>query len=77
MAVADILESLQRQLVDMQTQLAFQEDTIAQLNQALAMQQQDLESLKVAGEMMRQQYRELQQQIPDSPAAEDQPPPHY
>ncbi len=37
------LESLQAQLVEPQTQVAFQEDTIAGLNTALAAQQRDLD----------------------------------
>jgi len=76
MASATEMELLQAQLVELQTQVAFQEDTITGLNTALATQQQDLNLLKRQWELLKQQYSELQQQSPGSDVA-DEKPPHY
>ena len=76
MASAIEMELLQAQLVELQTQVAFQEDTITGLNTALATQQQDLNLLKRQWELLKQQYSERQQQSPGSDVA-DEKPPHY
>ena len=74
MSEIEELRKLALQLVDMQTQLAFQEETINQLNEALAQQQRDIEKLQTESRVLRQQYREIQQQ----PAVgTEPPPPHY
>ena len=73
--VADDIEELRSQLVEVQTQLAFQEELLGQLNAALSLQQQDLAELRREGELLRQQYRDLQQQLPDNVPVEK--PPHY
>lgn len=39
-------EQLEYQLIDLQTQVAFQEDTIQSLNDVVALQQQDILKLK-------------------------------
>jgi SlyX protein len=70
------LEHLQMQLVELQTQVAFQEDAITELNAALAAQQQDLATLKRQWDLLRQQTTEIQQQLPGSDVADDRPP-HY
>ena len=70
------IERLQAQLVELQTQVAFQEDAIAGLNEALALQQQDLDSLKRHWELLKQQYSELQQQVPGVEVTSEKPP-HY
>ena len=69
------IEELKAQLVEVQTQLAFQEDLLGQLNTALANQQQEIADLRRQGELLRDQYRELQQQLPDGVPVEK--PPHY
>lgn len=75
MSEKEAMQELARQLVDIQTQLAFQEEYISQLNEALAQQQRDIEGLQTESRVLRQQYREIQQQqaAPDA----EQPPPHY
>ena len=75
MPVNDEISQLQAQLVELQTQVAFQEDTISELNGALAQQQLDLTDLRRQCELMRQQQVELQAQLPDSDGEEK--PPHY
>jgi SlyX protein len=75
----DEISRLQTQLVELQTQVAFQEDTISDLNTALASQQLDLTDLRRQCELMRQQMLqeqvELQAQLPGSDG--DEKPPHY
>jgi len=75
----DKYEQLQGQLVELQTQVAFQEDTIAELNRALALQQQDLVQLQSQWELLKAQYAELQARLPaDGPGdLLDEKPPHY
>lgn len=74
----DKAELLQAQLIELQTQVAFQEETISELNEALGLQQLDIAALKRQWEVMRDRYRELQAQLPDSQDdADEPPPPHY
>ena len=70
------LEALHAQLVELQTQLSFQDDAISQLNQALASQQQDIAELKRSRDLMRERYQALQTQLEQGDSA-DAPPPHY
>jgi SlyX protein len=75
----DKLAKLEEQLVELQTQVAFQEDTIGELNRALSLQQQDLAALQEQWKLLKSQYSELQQRIPqDAPTTLlDEKPPHY
>lgn len=63
-------------LIELQTQMSFQDDTIARLNDVVTLQQQDIDSLK-------QQLDQLKKQIQDAIAGEvegasdDERPPHY
>lgn len=71
---ADIRQ-LQAQLVELQTQVAFQEQTIGELNAALGQQQQDISELRRQWDLLRQQHVELQARVPAAPV--DEKPPHY
>ena len=66
------IDRLNTMLVDLQTQLAFQEDTIAQLSGALARQQDDIATLQRHWRHVEERYASLQSQLPDS-----EKPPHY
>lgn len=70
------IEHLQAQLVELQTQLAFQEDTISELNAALALQQQDLEWVKRQWKILREEFANAQAERAGS-AVVDEKPPHY
>jgi len=76
--VADITE-LAAELVDVQHQLAFQEDTITALNDALALQQKEILILRRQVELLKQRQDEQREsssdQGPVSPS--DEKPPHY
>ena len=69
------LEQLQQQVIDLQSQLAFQEDTIASLNEALVAQQERIAYLEKMLELLIERYRDS---MPDAAApVEEPPPPHY
>lgn len=64
------------QISELQTKVAFQEDTIEQLNQALADQQQQIELLEYK---LKHVIDKLKQLEPASVGSEgdEPPPPHY
>ena len=70
------IEELQQQLVDVQTQLAYQDDTVRQLNQALAAQQQEILVLRRQMQLLKQRQDE-QIQAGGTAAPLDEKPPHY
>jgi len=62
-------------LDELEGRQAFQEDTIASLNEALVAQQQRITYLEKMLELLIERYREV---MPDSAApGEEPPPPHY
>jgi SlyX protein len=69
---ADI-DSLAQQIAQMQTQLAFQEDSISSLDKALALQQQELLLLRRQLELLNERQRDVHG---DAAPADDKPP-HY
>lgn len=69
------LSRLQAQVVDLETQVAFQEETITALNGALALQQQDISELKRQWQVLQDRYKTMQEQLPGSDVQEK--PPHY
>ena len=69
------IRQLQAELVELQTQVAFQEQTIGELNTALGQQQRDISELQRHWEVLRQQHVELQARTPAAPV--DEKPPHY
>ena len=75
---ADI-DTLAQQIAQMQTQLAFQEDAIGSLDQALAKQQQEMlllrRQLELLHERQRDAYAGPHGDAPAPPA--DEKPPHY
>lgn len=68
------LEELKRQLVEVQSQLAFQEDALHGLNEAIAAQQQELLVLRRQLQLLKQRQDE---QSNTGPTAADERPPHY
>ena len=72
------MDDLKLQLAEVQSQLAFQEDTLADLNEALASQQQDILQLRRQLELLKQRQDEQAIQLETGsgvPAIEK--PPHY
>lgn len=68
-------EHVKHQLVEVQSQLAFQEDAMRELNEALALQQQEILVLRRQVQLLKQRQDE-QQPAQDSGSAEERPP-HY
>ena len=77
MSEQEDIQRLQAQLVELQTQVAFQEETIGDLNNALGQQQQDISELRRHWDLLRQQHTELQARVPAATADADDKPPHY
>ena len=70
------MNEIEEQLVDLQSRVAFQDDTIAALNDALADQQGQIERLERMLKILNEQLK----QIAPGPAAnpaDEPPPPHY
>jgi len=60
---------------ELETRVAFQEDTISALNDALGQQQRRLMELTRSIEKLHEQIREAREQ--PLPPDDDAPPPHY
>ena len=63
-------------LIELQTQLAFQEQTIAELNEALVSQQKQLDSLRHEFSLLQQKFGELEVHM-DTALPANEKPPHY
>ncbi len=70
--------SLEAQLQELQAQFAFQEDTVTSLNEALAVQQREILSLKEELSLLKQRLKEQGDTLADMAGAPaDERPPHY
>ena len=75
--MADI-DKLAGDLVEVQSQLAFQEDTITALNDALTLQQQEILKLRRQIELLKQRQDEQASSSDDMPGSVvSEKPPHY
>ena len=63
-------------LIDIETKIAHQEHTIAELNDALASQQQQISNLEVLLRTLTDRVKSMAEAAPGG-AADDAPPPHY
>ena len=59
---------------DLEVKVAFQEELIQQLDEALISQQQQISELQAQLKILRSEFRTLESQLPDGP---EPPPPHY
>lgn len=67
---------MQDNLVKLQIQLSFQEDTISQLNEVVTRQQQDITQLTEDVTQLKKLYRALMVDV-DAEIKKDERPPHY
>jgi len=67
---------IEDRFVALETQLAFQEDMIQKLDDALAQQQKQILDIKVQLKYATSQIEAMEGQMPDQQPAEP-PPPHY
>ncbi len=71
-------KELQRQLEELQSQVAFQDDALQSLQAALATQQQDLLTLRRQLSLLKQRQDEQAQHVEEGLAAPaNEVPPHY
>lgn len=73
--MSDTLDDLRTQLIELQTQLAFQEDMLQALDRVVTEQQQRLDRLALVNTRLEQQLGELASRVDES--HEEAPPPHY
>ena len=64
------------EMIELQTQLAFQEHTIAELNMVLTSQQQQLDLLRKEMNMLKEQLGVLEDALEQGPV-QSEVPPHY
>ncbi|WP_263264005.1 SlyX family protein [Pseudomonas sp. RIT-PI-S] len=67
--------SVENRVTELETRLAFQDDTIQALNEVLIDQQRQLERLGLQLAQLTERYRELAGQYGE--AGDEPPPPHY
>lgn len=72
------MTDLQEQLIDLQTRVAYQEDTLEQLNQVITQQDADINQLKQQIRILAQRLEDsLRTQGQDGELIQDERPPHY
>ena len=72
------MNELQEQLVELQTRVAFQEDTLTQLNQVVAKQDQEILTLQQQLRLLAKRLDDaLYQQEQGDEKPLDERPPHY
>jgi len=69
----DIIDRISEQLIDVQSQVAFQEDTLQSLNEVVTRQQRQIENLH---ELLKSQKSQLEAMANEGEEVEDRPP-HY
>lgn len=67
---------MKEELVELQTQMSFQEDTVAQLNDVVTRQQKQIDELMLAIEQLKKQLESMVTEQLES-QEEEAPPPHY
>ena len=75
MNVNSSIEELVGQVLELQTQMAFQEDVITTLNEQVTQLQRDIEALNLRWAQAREQIQELRET--DESTGSEAPPPHY
>lgn len=77
--MAEELDELKTDLMELQSQLAFQEHTVQALNQAMADQQQEILVLRRQLELLKQRQDEqaVHPHADNSASPADAKPPHY
>lgn len=74
----DKLNKIEQQLEDLQTQVAFQDDTIEQLNKVITKQDTIIRKLEERFLVLGEKLQDMQSQLPSKPFnPADELPPHY
>ena len=77
--MAEEIDQLRRDLMELQSQLAFQEDTVQSLNDAMSAQQQEILLLRRQLELLKQRQDEqaVRHETDEAGSPQDEKPPHY
>jgi len=67
---------MEETLIDLQTRLAYQEETLEQLNRIVTRQQDEIDRLRRQLELLGERLREIRPS-PVGAAGDEPPPPHY
>ncbi len=67
---------MEARLIELETKVAFQDETIEQLNQVITQQQQQIDRFNEQLEMIKRQLQ-ASQPSPLASLSEETPPPHY
>ncbi|WP_299180674.1 SlyX family protein [uncultured Neptuniibacter sp.] len=67
----------QERIIELESRVAFQEDTLEKLNVAVSSQEIEIEQLKRMIKLMNQQLKNLTLELPSSAPGDEPPPPHY
>ncbi len=69
---------MQDEIIDIQSKLAFQEQTLTELNNALISQQQQIDRLQLQIKLYEARLSEVEETVPlQSGQKQDEKPPHY
>jgi SlyX protein len=72
------LAEVNKELEELQTHIAFQEHTIAELSEALIAQQKQLDVFRIELRLLREKLGDVEQSVGSKPfSAADEKPPHY
>lgn len=72
------MDKLSEQLIDLQSRLAFQEDTLSHLNRQVAEQSDLIDRLQQQVRHLAEKYEDLRDmRDAGGESAQDEPPPHY
>ncbi len=71
------VEDLMQQMVELQSQMAFQEDTVNVLNGAVTAQQKEILILREQLELLKQHQDEANARMDQAEPVVDEKPPHY
>jgi SlyX protein len=64
------------ELIELQTQLAFQEQTVAELNEVMISQQKQIDLLRLEIKLLKDKFGMMEDRFETSPP-ESERPPHY
>lgn len=64
-------------LARLEEKLAFLEDTVQQLNDAVSSQQRELIEMRNVNDLLKEKYRQISAQQSEAVAILDEKPPHY
>jgi len=66
--------TIDEQLIDIETKIAFQEDTLQELNELIYQQQRQIDQLEAAFKSLANRINEVLETVPEH---RDEKPPHY